>query len=62
MGAFNRNSRLHWAESIVRRHLGLDAQDTVVCGLALGYADVHAPVNQTRTTRCELEEFFRVVG
>ena len=47
---------------LVRRHLGLDAQSTVVCGMALGYADALAAVNQTRTSRCDLEEFFRVVG
>jgi nitroreductase len=47
---------------LVRRHLGLDENSMVVCGMALGYADPHAPVNQTVTTRCELDEFFRVVG
>jgi nitroreductase len=47
---------------LVRRHLGLDENSMVVCGMALGYADPQAPVNQTVTTRCELDEFFRVVG
>ena len=47
---------------VVRRHLGLDEDSMVVCGMALGYADPQAPVNQTVTTRCELDEFFRVVG
>jgi nitroreductase len=46
---------------LVRRHLGLQEDSTVVCGMALGYADMQAPVNQTVTTRCELDEFFRVV-
>ena len=48
--------------SLIRRHLGQDEQSHIVCGLALGYADAAAPVNQTRTTRCPLEDYFRVVG
>jgi nitroreductase len=48
--------------SLVRRHLGLDEDSTIVCGMALGYADPQAPVNQTVTSRCDLEEYFRVVG
>ena len=47
---------------LVRRHLGVDADSAIVCGMALGYADPQAPVNQTTTTRCELGEFFRVLG
>ncbi|WP_371809305.1 nitroreductase [Aquabacterium sp. A08] len=45
----------------VRQQLGLDAHHTVVCGLALGLADPAAPVNQTRTSRCGLDEYFRVI-
>lgn len=48
--------------NLIRRHLTLDASSHIVCGLALGYADPDAPVNQTRTTRCELDEYFKVVG
>lgn len=48
--------------SLIRQQLGLDAHHTIVCGMAIGYADADAPVNQTQTTRCELEEFFKVVG
>jgi nitroreductase len=48
--------------SLVRRHLGLAEDSTVVCGMALGYADGRAAVNQTVTTRCDLDEYFRVVG
>jgi nitroreductase len=48
--------------SLIRQHLGLDADTKVVCGMALGYADPDAPVNQTHTTRCELEEYFKVLG
>jgi nitroreductase len=48
--------------SLIRQHLGLDADTKVVCGMALGYADPDAPVNQTHTTRCELDEYFKVLG
>lgn len=48
--------------SLIRQHLGLDTDTKVVCGMALGYADPDAPVNQTRTTRCELDEYFKVLG
>lgn len=48
--------------SLIRQHLGLSASSVVVCGMALGYADPAAPVNETRTARCNLNEFFRVVG
>jgi hypothetical protein len=42
--------------------VGLDAETKVVCGMALGYADPDAPVNQTQTTRCALDEYFKVIG
>lgn len=48
--------------SLIRQHVGLDAETKVVCGMALGYADPDAPVNQTHTTRCELQEYFKVLG
>lgn len=48
--------------SLIRRHLGLDASHNIVCGMALGYADTAAPVNQTQTARAEVDEFFRVIG
>jgi nitroreductase len=48
--------------SLIRQHLGLDARTHIVCGMALGYADPHAAVNQTRTTRCDLDAYFKVVG
>jgi nitroreductase len=48
--------------SLIRRHLGLDDKSVVVCGMALGYADEDAPVNRTVTTRCALDEYFRVIG
>jgi nitroreductase len=48
--------------NLIRGHLGLDASTHIVCGMALGYADPEAPVNQTQTTRCTLDEYFKVVG
>ena len=48
--------------SLIRQHLGLDADTKVVCGMALGYADPDAPVNQTQTTRCGLDDYFKVIG
>ncbi|WP_310627836.1 nitroreductase [Limnohabitans sp.] len=48
--------------SLIRQHLGLDAASHIVCGVALGYADPEAPVNQTQTTRCELDDYFKVMG
>jgi nitroreductase len=47
--------------NLVRRSLQLDEDCAIVCGLALGYADMAAPVNQTTTTRCELKDYFRVI-
>lgn len=48
--------------SLIRRHLHLDERSSIVCGIAIGYADPHAPVNQTLTNRCALDEYFSVVG
>jgi nitroreductase len=46
---------------LIRRVLPLDDSQTLVCGLALGYADPHAAVNRTLTARCELDDYFRVI-
>jgi nitroreductase len=48
--------------NLIRRHLDLDASSHIVCGMALGYADPQAPVNQTQTVRCALDDYFKVVG
>lgn len=47
--------------ALIRSTLGLDGSESVVCGIALGYADPDAPVNQTRTVRTGLETFFQVI-
>jgi nitroreductase len=46
---------------LIRRTLGLRETTSIVCGIALGYADNAAPVNQTRTTRANLADYFRVI-
>jgi len=48
--------------TLVRSSLGLDERETIVCGMAIGYADESAPVNRTTTARCALDEYFRVIG
>ena len=48
--------------SLIRQHLGLSEASVIVCGLALGYADPQAPVNQTQTERADLDTYFKVVG
>jgi len=39
----------------------LDERSSIVCGMALGYPDPDAPVNQTTTTRCALDEYFTTI-
>jgi nitroreductase len=47
---------------LIRRHLGLNTQSKIVCGVALGYADPDASVNQTRTARVALSDYFNTLG
>lgn len=42
---------------IVKQELGIGDGFVLLCGMALGYEDTSAPVNQYRTPRAELEEF-----
>lgn len=44
---------------IVREVIGLDPEHTLICGMALGYADHDALVNTLVTERAKLEEFVR---
>ncbi|MEK9895909.1 MAG: nitroreductase family protein, partial [Burkholderiaceae bacterium] len=37
--------------SIILPHIGAEANDMLVCGMALGYADPQQPVNDYRTVR-----------
>ena len=46
----------------IRPILGLKPEETVVCGLALGYADPDAPENTLETTRAPARDFVRFQG
>ncbi|SDV47370.1 nitroreductase [Chitinasiproducens palmae] len=52
-----------WARyhDIVRKELAIPDGHVVVCGMALGYADMHAPVNTIRAQREPLDTFARFV-
>lgn len=43
--------------SIVHAYLGLPENEMIVCGIALGVADMDAPVNQFNTERATLDQF-----
>lgn len=47
---------------IVRQQLGLPDSEVVVCGMAIGWPDPHAPVNGTQTQREPLAQYFQVLG
>jgi len=42
---------------IVLPHIGAGAQEMLVCGMSLGYADETAPVNTFRTPRVSVGDF-----
>jgi len=43
--------------SIILPHLGAEANEMLVCGLSIGYADQEAVVNSYYTPRVEAESF-----
>ena len=43
--------------SIVLPHIGAGSDDTLVCGMAIGYADEAAPVNTFHTPRVSVPQF-----
>ena len=47
---------------MVREALGLSQEKRLICGLALGYPERGAPVNNYRTERAEVEEFTKWYG
>ncbi len=53
-----------WApfHRVVRGHLGVPETQTLICGLAVGYADPDAPVNAFRPEREPVESFARFHG
>lgn len=46
----------------VHHHLGLDPEELVVCGIALGHAAEGAPVNRFRTERADLADYATLRG
>jgi len=53
-----------WAHfhRIVTRHLGAPAEQMLVCGMALGYADPVEPVNAYRPDRLDVDDYTRFMG
>jgi nitroreductase len=53
-----------WPElhQVVRRHLPVTDQHTLVCGMALGYADPGDPVNEYQPQRESVESFTQYFG
>jgi nitroreductase len=44
---------------IVKQALNIEHGQTLLCGMALGYEDTEAPINQYRTPRIALQDFVR---
>jgi nitroreductase len=53
-----------WARvrETLARHFALPAEEMIVCGMALGYADMSHPVNALRPERAPVEEFAQCKG
>ncbi len=47
---------------LIRPVVGISDDEILICGLALGYADVDAPENQFRTERTDVEDFTTWIG
>ena len=47
---------------IIRAHLGIPEDHTVICGLSIGYEDKEAVANRLRTDRAPVSEFARFTG
>lgn len=46
---------------LIESFLGIPAEQIVVCGMALGYADTSKPENQLQTERASVSEFARFI-
>ncbi len=51
----------YWHKT-VSRFLELPPELMLFCGVALGYADEAAPINQWRSPRADIDEFARFQG
>jgi len=47
---------------LIRAELGIDEEQMIACGIALGHADPNAPENQLQTPRVPVAEFATFVG
>ena len=47
---------------IIRRQLDIADDQTVICGMSVGYADVDDPANSFTTERAPLDDFVRFIG
>ncbi|MCA1288411.1 nitroreductase [Salipiger bermudensis] len=47
---------------VAHAHLGFGTDELVVCGIALGHADLEAPANMVKTSRDPLEDFATLRG
>jgi len=56
-GMFIQSVALAEYPDLVRRELGLSSDELVLCGMALGYADPKAIVNEYRPSRRPVEDF-----
>lgn len=48
--------------TLIRPLLGIPESQIIICGLALGYADIQAPVNQLATERAPVHDFASFTG
>jgi nitroreductase len=48
--------------SVIREHLGIAADRSVVCGISFGYPDEAHPANSYRTRRAALPEAVTFMG
>ncbi len=46
--------------SIVKNHLGIGDDQTLICGISMGYEDTASPANKFRPERIDLDEFVTV--
>jgi len=51
-----------WYADVVRRHTGISENDQIVIGMAIGYPDCNAPVNQFRSDREAIQTVVRWVN
>lgn len=61
LGACGIGALAHYGD-VVHAHLGLPADELVVCGMALGKPDLDHPVNKFRTSRLPVDEIATFAG